>query len=162
MIVIKLCCSEKTYFRLQQAPRSLCRRYQIQGEGHYCISLFPTSLHPLQICDPNAKPEIVRETASTALIEGNNSLGAVVGNFAMGVAIEKAKSTGVGWVTVRGSNHFGIAGHYSAQALSQNMLGMAFTNGRSIKVDQHLIGKLQHLLAVLHTKSASGPSKVHI
>ena len=104
----------------------------------------------------------MRETASTALIEGNNSLGAVVGNFAMGVAIEKAKSTGVGWVTVRGSNHFGIAGHYSAQALSQNMLGMAFTNGRSIKVDQHLIGKLQHLLAVLHTKSASGPSKVHI
>ena len=84
-----------------------------------------------QICDPNAKPSIVRETASTALIEGNNSLGAVVGNFAMGVAIEKAKTTGVGWVTVRGSNHFGIAGHYSAQALSQNMLGMAFTNGRS-------------------------------
>ena len=80
----------------------------------------------------------MRETASTALIEGNNSLGAVVGNFAMGVAIEKAKSTGVGWVTVRGSNHFGIAGHYSAQALSQNMLGMAFTNGRAIKVDQLL------------------------
>ena len=88
--------------------------------------------HPLpQICDPNAKPSIVRETASTALIEGNNSLGAVVGNFAMGVAIEKARSTGVGWVTARGSNHFGIAGHYSAQALSQNMLGMAFTNGGS-------------------------------
>ena len=63
------------------------------------------------------------------LIDGNNSLGAVVGNFAMGVAIEKAKETGVGWVTVKGSNHFGIAGHYSAQALQQNMLGMAFTNG---------------------------------
>ena len=71
----------------------------------------------------------MRETASTALIEGNNSLGAVVGNFAMGVAIEKARHSGVGWVTVRGSNHFGIAGHYSAQALRQNMLGMAFTNG---------------------------------
>ena len=52
-----------------------------------------------------------------------------MGNFAMGVAIEKAKETGVGWVTVKGSNHFGIAGHYSAQALQQNMLGMAFTNG---------------------------------
>ena len=66
----------------------------------------------------------MKETVSTALIDGNNSLGAVVGNFAMGVAIEKARSSGVGWVTVRGSNHFGIAGHYSAQALRQNMLGM--------------------------------------
>ena len=67
----------------------------------------------------------VKETAATALVDGNNSLGAVVGNFAMGVAIRsvinhpaprrKARETGVGWVTVRGSNHFGIAGHYSAQ-----------------------------------------------
>ena len=32
------------------------------------------------------------------MIDGNNSLGAVVGNFAMGVAIAKAKETGVGWV----------------------------------------------------------------
>ena len=90
---------------------------------------------------------MVKETASTALIDGNNSLGAVVGNFAMGIAIQKvtnqntafnrdwpiraqAKETGVGWVSVRGSNHFGIAGHYAAQALKQNLLGMAFTNGR--------------------------------
>jgi len=81
------------------------------------------------ICDPNARPTVVKETAGTAIIDGNNSLGAVVGNFAMGVAIAKAKETGVGWVTVRGSNHFGIAGHYSAQALEQGLLGMAFTNG---------------------------------
>jgi len=91
--------------------------------GHYVADIRS------KICDPNARPSIVKQTASTALIDGNNSLGAVVGNFAMGVAIEKAKETGVGWVTVKGSNHFGIAGHYSAQALQQNMLGMAFTNG---------------------------------
>ena len=85
----------------------------------------------------------MKETVSTALVDGNNSLGAVVGNFAMNLAITKAKETGVAWVTVRlalhvshrvknnsrGSNHFGIAGHYSAQALKHNMLGMAFTNG---------------------------------
>ena len=38
---------------------------------------------------------------STALVDGNNSLGAVVGNFAMNLAITKAKETGVAWVTVR-------------------------------------------------------------
>lgn len=74
----------------------------------------------------------MKETAATALVDGNNSLGAVVGNYAMAVAIRlvinlnknnlkttkisrKAGECGVGWVTVRGSNHFGIAGHYSAQ-----------------------------------------------
>ena len=62
-------------------------------------------------------------------MEGNNSLGATVGNFAMRLAIQKAQETGVGWVSVRGSNHFGIAGHYSQQALDHNMLGLAFTNG---------------------------------
>ena len=72
---------------------------------------------------------MIRETASTALVEGNNSLGATVGNFAMRLAIQKAKETGVGWISVRGSNHFGIAGHYSQQALDHNLLGLAFTNG---------------------------------
>ena len=62
-------------------------------------------------------------------MDGNNSLGAVVGNFAMQLAISKARAGGVGWVTVRGSNHFGIAGHYSQQALAAGMLGLAFTNG---------------------------------
>ena len=52
-----------------------------------------------------------------------------MGNFAMDVAVKKAKKTGVGWVSVKGSNHFGIAGYYSRQALNEGMLGMAFTNG---------------------------------
>ena len=47
----------------------------------------------------------------------------------MDVAMKKAKKTGVGWVSVKGSNHFGIAGYYSRQALNEGMLGMAFTNG---------------------------------
>lgn len=77
--------------------------------GHYVADIRS------KICEPNATPAIVQETASTALVEGNNGLGAVVANFAMEVACRKAEETGVGWVTVRGSNHFGIAGHYSAQ-----------------------------------------------
>jgi len=91
--------------------------------GHYVADIRS------KICDPNNKPSIEKETASTALINGNNSLGAVVGNYAMDVAIKKAKNTGVGWVTVKGSNHFGIAGHYAKMALDEGMLGMAFTNG---------------------------------
>lgn len=52
-----------------------------------------------QICDANAVPTIVNDKFSTALVNGRNSLGPVVGNFCMNLAIEKAKKYGVGWVT---------------------------------------------------------------
>ena len=47
----------------------------------------------------------------------------------MDVAVKKAKKTGVGWVSVKGSNHFGIAGHYSMMAQREGLLGFSFTNG---------------------------------
>merc|ERR550519_1731433 len=91
----------------------------------------------LRLLDGHAHGEVGDHAAQAvvAVHEGlggvvaNFAMGGVVANFAMGVAIEKAKQSGVGWVTVRASNHFGIAGHYSRQALDHGMLGMAFTNG---------------------------------
>ncbi len=52
-----------------------------------------------KICDGNAVPTIAKDKFSTALVNGQNSLGPVVGNFCMNLAIEKAKNYGVGWVT---------------------------------------------------------------
>jgi LDH2 family malate/lactate/ureidoglycolate dehydrogenase len=80
-------------------------------------------------CLPGAQPTIVRETAAAALVEGGAGLGAVIGEFSMALAIRKAGEAGVGWVTARNSNHFGIAGHYSAMAERAGMVGLAFTNG---------------------------------
>ncbi|XP_076461628.1 putative oxidoreductase YjmC [Babylonia areolata] len=74
------------------------------------------------------EPEVVKETAATALVDGHNLLGPVVGNFAMDLAIRKAKDVGIGWVSVRGTNHFGIAGWYSMRAQKEGLVGMAFTN----------------------------------
>ena len=48
------------------------------------------------------EPAIVNETVSTALVDGRNLLGAVVGNFCMQLAIQKAKQTGIGWVVAKG------------------------------------------------------------
>lgn len=73
-------------------------------------------------------PEIVRQTVATALVEGHNLLGPVVGKFAVDLAIQKAKEAGIGMVTVRGSNHFGMAGHYSLRAMEHGLIGMSFTN----------------------------------
>ena len=54
--------------------------------------------------------------------------------FAMNKAIEKAKTMGIGIVTVRESNHFGIAGYYAKMASDQGLLGMACTNSEAIMV----------------------------
>ena len=54
------------------------------------------------ITDTNKEPSIIKETAATGYVEGNNILGPTVGNFAMQLAIDKAKQAGVGWVVAKG------------------------------------------------------------
>jgi LDH2 family malate/lactate/ureidoglycolate dehydrogenase len=54
------------------------------------------------ICDGSQTPEIVKQTAATAYVDGRNGLGPVVGNFSMGLAVQKAKESGVGWVVAKG------------------------------------------------------------
>ncbi|HEY0273719.1 MAG TPA: Ldh family oxidoreductase [Chitinophaga sp.] len=78
----------------------------------------------------NANPDIriVHETPSTAVVDGDGGLGLVVAPFAMQVAIDKAAMAGTGWVSVKHSNHFGIAGYHAMKALDQDMIGMAMTN----------------------------------
>jgi L-2-hydroxycarboxylate dehydrogenase (NAD+) len=82
----------------------------------------------------NAKPDVrvVYETPSTAVVDGDAGLGLVVAPFAMQVAIDKARTAGTGWVSVRNSNHFGIAGHHAMMALGHDMIGMAMTNASAL------------------------------
>lgn len=82
----------------------------------------------------NATPniQIVHETPSTAVVDGDAGLGLVVAPFAMQVAIDKAKNVGTGWVSVRNTNHFGIAGHHAMMALEHDMIGMAMTNASAL------------------------------
>lgn len=78
----------------------------------------------------NATPDVkvVYETATTATVDGDAGLGLVVAPFAMKVAIEKAKIYGSGWVSVKNSNHFGIAGYHALMAVEQDMIGISMTN----------------------------------
>jgi LDH2 family malate/lactate/ureidoglycolate dehydrogenase len=78
----------------------------------------------------NATPSIktVHETPSTAVVDGDLGLGLVVGPHAMRLAIEKAKNVGSGWVAVKNSNHYGIAGYHSMMALDEDCIGISLTN----------------------------------
>lgn len=78
--------------------------------------------------NPRPNVKVVHETPSTALIDGDGGLGLVVSPVAMEKAIEKARNAGTGWVAVRNSNHYGIAGYHAMQALAHDMIGISMTN----------------------------------
>jgi len=78
--------------------------------------------------NPTPNVRVVHETPSTAVVDGDAGLGLVVAPFAMKVAIEKAKIAGTGWVSVKNSNHYGIAGVHAMQALQHDMIGISLTN----------------------------------
>ncbi|MCS6969259.1 MAG: Ldh family oxidoreductase [Cytophagales bacterium] len=82
--------------------------------------------------NPTPKIRIVRESPSTATVDGDNGLGLVVGPKANQIAMEKAERAGSGWVSVSNSNHYGIAGYYVLQALQRDMIGWAMTNSTKL------------------------------
>jgi LDH2 family malate/lactate/ureidoglycolate dehydrogenase len=74
--------------------------------------------------------EVVRESPTTALVDGHHGMGMIIGTRSMQLAIDKARSYGMGSVAVRNSTHFGIDGYYAMMAAKAGMIGMSFTNAR--------------------------------
>jgi len=92
----------------------------------------------------NSKPtiKIVHESPSTAVVDGDAGLGLVVAPKVMDIAIAKAKMAGTGWVAVKNSNHFGIAGQHAMMALPHDMIGMAMTNASPLVAPTFSIERL--------------------
>ena len=78
--------------------------------------------------NPVPEIKIVRESASTATVDGDNGLGLVVGPKANEIAMNKAQEAGSGWVSVCNTNHYGIAGYYVIKALERDLIGWSMTN----------------------------------
>src|SRR5438309_2405374 len=83
---------------------------------------------------PTDQSRVIKETKATALVDGGQSLGQVVGKRGMDLAIKKARDTAIGVVSVRNSNHYGIAGYYSLMALEHNLIGVSMTNASALVV----------------------------
>ncbi|KAL2740656.1 putative oxidoreductase YjmC-like [Vespula squamosa] len=81
-----------------------------------------------KLIDPLAKPNTVQDFKAIALVDGQNGLGQIVGNYCMKLAIKKAKEYGIGMVSARGSNHFGICSYYTLMAMKENLIGFNCTN----------------------------------
>ncbi|MFQ6003501.1 MAG: Ldh family oxidoreductase, partial [Candidatus Zixiibacteriota bacterium] len=87
-----------------------------------------------KIIIPDAKVTVEKENNSTAVVNGGNGLGQPAGYFGMELAIKKAKDSGLGFVTVHNSNHYGIAGYYAMMALKDDLIGISMTNSAPLVV----------------------------
>ena len=79
---------------------------------------------------PVTKFEILKETPTTAVVDGHDGMGQVIGYRSMQMAIDKAKQYGMGMVAVRNSTHYGIAGYYATMATKNDCIGITGTNAR--------------------------------
>ena len=79
---------------------------------------------------PVTEFEVIKDFAATAVVDGHDGMGQVVGYKAMTMAIEKAKKYGMGMVVARNSCHYGIAGYYATMATDAGMIGITGTNAR--------------------------------
>jgi len=81
--------------------------------------------------DPAGEPFIVRQTATTAILDGGKAMGQIVARTGMNLAMEKAREHDVGIVAMRHCGHTGRIGEYTVQAAQEGFLGMGYGSGPS-------------------------------
>lgn len=84
------------------------------------------------LIDPTTPMRVINETNSALALDAGNGLGMVASYQAMKRCIQKAGENGMAMVTVRNSNHYGIAGYYAMMALEHDMIGVSFTNSQPL------------------------------
>jgi LDH2 family malate/lactate/ureidoglycolate dehydrogenase len=103
----------------------------LRGVHSHGVVRFPIYVKRLVDGGTNPTPNvsIVRQTRTTAVVDGDNGLGHLVGIKAMEIAIEKGSEGDCAFVAVRNSNHFGTAAYYAEMAARRGMIGLSFTIG---------------------------------
>ena len=129
-IFLKIGCSEKD----AQIATTVLLNADLRGVDSHGVARLGGYVRLWEAGRINATPavNIIHETPSTAVVDGDSGLGLVVAPAAMQVAINNAKLVGTGWVSVQNSNHFGIAGYHAMMALPHDMIGIAMTNASAL------------------------------
>lgn len=106
----------------------------LRGVDSHGINLFPHYSRAVDAGRINGNPqmEVSRSAASVATVDADHAFGHHAGAVAMEKAVELAKETGIGAVSVRNSTHFGAAAYFGLMAPEQDCLGFAFTNADAL------------------------------
>jgi L-2-hydroxycarboxylate dehydrogenase (NAD+) len=112
---------------------ALMTEADLQGSDGHGVSRLPQYVRRIKAGGFNVRPNIhvVRERAGTALLNGDNGMGHLVMKRAAEIAIEKARMTGIAWVSSQFSNHAGPASLYARMPLAHDMIGLYFAVGNA-------------------------------
>ncbi len=113
-----------------ETSAGLMVRTDLRGVESHGIDMLPRywELWRDGVIEMDAEPLVVRDDGATALLDGRKGLGHPVSARAMQLAIDKARTYGIGIAAVKNSNHFGAAANYSMMALAHDLIGFATTN----------------------------------
>lgn len=102
----------------------------LRGVDTHGINRLPSYMTRLRngLNDPKAQPVVTEVTPVVAQVDGKNAFGAVASKLGMAKAIDMASIFGIGMVSVKHSNHFGMSAWLCQQAIDANMLSLVFTN----------------------------------
>ena len=124
-------------YGVPEADAAICADVLLESdrrgiESHGCNRFKPIYIDRIVagIQKPVTKIDIIKETATTAVLDANDGMGMVASYKAMEMAIEKAKKYGLSMIAVRNSTHYGIAGYWATMATKAGMIGMTGTNAR--------------------------------
>jgi L-2-hydroxycarboxylate dehydrogenase (NAD+) len=139
-IFLKIGCSET---HAEQAAEVLVTA-DLRGIDSHGVARLSGYVRQWELGKLNPQPNIriTHQTPSTAVVDGDRGLGLVVAQAAIQIAMEKAEKVGTGWVAVKNSGHFGIAGYHAMQALAKDMIGVALTHASALAVPTFSIEKM--------------------
>ncbi|KAK3303127.1 Malate/L-lactate dehydrogenase [Chaetomium strumarium] len=102
----------------------------LRGVESHGINRIPSYLARVRngVLDPKAEPTLTQVTPVVAQVDGNNGFGFPAAHLAMETAISMAQSFGIGMVSVKHSNHFGMSAWIVRQAVDAGMMSLVFTN----------------------------------
>ena len=81
-----------------------------------------------KVINPKPKIKIKKISQSISHIDADNSIGFVAADIGIKKAIDNAKKTGIGFVAIKNSGHYGLSSYYIEQVVKKNLIGMCFTN----------------------------------
>jgi LDH2 family malate/lactate/ureidoglycolate dehydrogenase len=108
----------------------LLARSDLRGIETHGVTRLPIYIERLQKGYVRKECQLtpVKDKGPTALLEAHGSMGHVVAYRAMEKAIAKAKDHGIGWVSVKDSGHFGVAGLFPMMAAEKDFIGYLVSN----------------------------------
>ncbi|KAF2765524.1 Malate/L-lactate dehydrogenase [Teratosphaeria nubilosa] len=102
----------------------------LRGVDTHGINRIPSYMARIRqgVLDPKAQPTLEQKTPAVAQVDAHSSFGFVAGHIGMDKACEMASVFGIGMVSVKHSNHFGMSAWLVQQALEHGMMSLVFTN----------------------------------